>query len=135
MRRSHTISTIKTKQPIVLLPPRKWEGIRARGRGKTPFEKEIETQKYHRPSGDPIETIFLPALRKTKSIGCKLAYTHTHTHTRLGVRDRRSNTTERRRCTSIVAVAGRKGGICLTTSLLYNLPRGNGGGGGSAVYD
>lgn len=132
MRRSHTISTIKTKQPIVLLPPRKREGIRARGRGETPFEKEIETQKYHRPSGDPIETIFLPALRKTKSIGCKLAYTHT----RVSVYARSTvEHDEEKALQSIVAVAGRKGGICLTTSLLYNLPRGNGGGGGSAVYD
>lgn len=126
MRRSHTISTIKTKQPIVLLPPRKREGIRARG---TPFEKEIETQKYHRPSGDPIETIFLPALRKTKSIGCKLAYTHTHASRSTVEHD------GEKALQWIVAVAGRKGGICLTTSLLYNLPRGNGGGGGSAVYD
>lgn len=51
MRRSHTISAIKTKQPIVPLPPRKWEGIRyVREHVRENLRsKRRSAQKYHPP--------------------------------------------------------------------------------------
>lgn len=61
MRRSHTISAIKTKQPIVLNLLVNGEGIhtRVRERGEnSPFEKEIGDLKNTAVSA--AQTIFLP---------------------------------------------------------------------------
>lgn len=84
MRRSHTISAIKTKQPIVLNLLVNGEGIhtRVRERGEnSPFEKEIGAQKYRRlcrPNDIFINLALGNSIDRKQSIGCKANSTHTH---------------------------------------------------------
>lgn len=87
MRRSHTISAIKTKQPIVLNLLVNGEGIhtRVRERGEnSPFEKEIGAQKYRRlcrPNDIFINLALGNSIDRKQSIGCKANSTHTRVST------------------------------------------------------
>lgn len=82
MRRSHTISAIKTKQPIVLNLLVNGEGIhtRVRERGEnSPFEKEIGAQKYRRlcrPNDIFTNLALGNSIDRKQSIGCKAIHTH-----------------------------------------------------------
>lgn len=82
MRRSHTISAIKTKQPIVLNLLVNGEGIhtRVRERGEnSPFEKEIGDLKNTAVSA--AQTIFLPTSKfhRSKAIDRMQSQLYTHT--------------------------------------------------------
>lgn len=105
MRRSHTISAIKTKQPIVLNLLVNGEGIhtRVRERGEnSPFEKEIGAQKYRRlcrPNDIFTNLALGNSIDRKQSIGCKANSTHTHASLHI------------RYMMTVVAVAARKGGI------------------------
>lgn len=87
MRRSHTISAIKTKQPIVLNLLVNGEGIhtRVRERGEnSPFEKEIGAQKYRRlcrPNDIFTNLALGNSIDRKQSIGCKANSTHTRVST------------------------------------------------------